>query len=119
MAAVADNQSLLTESRFQWQAVDDYLASNQFDAEDIDRIERLAIASPYALQQLQRDPGLIDNLLQLNAFSLEPGIVDCSDPERIDIDQVKRQLRLYRHRKLVEIIYLDVVIIFLCLLGRR
>jgi glutamate-ammonia-ligase adenylyltransferase len=109
MAADPDNQPLLVENRFQWQPVYDYMQTQRFTADDIDRIERLAIASPYALQQLQRDPQLVDGLLDLNDFTLGADIVDLSAHEKIDIDQVKRELRLYRHRKLVEIIYLDVV----------
>ncbi len=109
MAAIPDNQSLLIEDRFQWQQVADYLAAQAFEAEDIDRIERLAIASPYALQQLRRVPEQIDNLLQLDHFALESDLADVATPEKIDIDLLKQQLRHYRHRKLVEIIYLDVV----------
>ncbi len=109
MAADPDNQPLLVENRFQWQTVYDYMQTQRFTADEIDRIERLAIATPYALQQLQRDPELVDGLLNLNDFTLEADIVDLSAQEKIDIDQVKRELRLYRHRKLVEIIYLDVV----------
>ncbi|UCH41302.1 MAG: bifunctional [glutamate--ammonia ligase]-adenylyl-L-tyrosine phosphorylase/[glutamate--ammonia-ligase] adenylyltransferase [Gammaproteobacteria bacterium] len=100
---------MLTENRFEWQAVDDYLNANQVKADEVNRIERLAIASPYALNQLRRDTSLIDVLLKLKRFSLEPDFIDFASPQKIDIDAVKRQLRLYRHRKLVEIIYLDVV----------
>lgn len=100
---------MLTENRFEWQAVDDYLNANQFKADEVNRIERLAIASPYALNQLRRDTSLIDVLLKLKRFSLEPDFLDFASSQEIDIDTVKRQLRLYRHRKLVEIIYLDVV----------
>jgi len=109
MAALTDHQSLLAENRFQWQQIADYLASKPFASDDIDRIERLAIASPYALQQLQRTPELVDSLLQLEGFVLEPDPADATVHEKIDIDLLKRQLRHYRHRKLVEIIYLDVV----------
>ena len=109
MAAIPDNQSLLSENRFQWQQVADYLASKDFGAEDTDRIERLAIASPYALQQLQRSPERIDTLLRLDAFSLQAEPIEIAQDEKIDIDRVKQQLRHYRHRKMVEIIYLDVV----------
>ncbi len=109
MAPIPDNQSLLSENRFQWQQIADYLLSKDFKAEDIEHIERLAIASPYALQQLQRLPGQIDNLLRLERFTLERDPFNVSTDEKIDIDLAKQQLRHYRHRKLVEIIYLDVV----------
>jgi glutamate-ammonia-ligase adenylyltransferase len=109
MAPVSNNQSLLSENRFQWQPVADYMASKDFVAADIERIERLAIASPYALQQLHRDPECIDELLQLDSFALKTDIVSVAPGEKVDLDMLKRQLRLYRHRKLVEIIFLDVV----------
>lgn len=109
MTAISDNQTLLTENRFQWQPIADYLATNQFAASDCTRIERLAIASSYALQQLQREPEQIDRLLQLDSFTLEPDAVDAATHQKIDIELLKHQLRHYRHRKLVEIIYLDVV----------
>jgi len=104
-----ENQALLVEDRFQWQPVADYLEAHQFSACTREKIERLAIASPYALGQLQRRPELIEPLSGLTDFKLDALIIDLAEDEKIDLDQVKRQLRLYRHRKLVEIIYLDVV----------
>ncbi len=50
MNAIPDNQILLAENRIQWQEVADYLESKQVQTEAIENIERLAIASPYALQ---------------------------------------------------------------------
>jgi len=105
----ADNQALLAEDRFQWQPVADYMETHQFSACTRAKIERLAIASPYALAQLQRRPELIEPLSGLVEFELDSRIIDLDEDEKIDLDQVKRKLRLYRHRKLVEIIYLDVV----------
>ena len=106
----AENQTLLVEDRFQWQPVADYLEAHQFSAGTREKIERLAIASPYALGQLQRRPELIEALSNLTDFKLDAQIIDLAEDEKTDLDQVKRQLRLYRHRKLVEIIYLDVVV---------
>jgi glutamate-ammonia-ligase adenylyltransferase len=104
-----DNPTLLAEDRFQWQPVADYMETQQLSASTRGEIERLAIASPYALAQLQRRPELIETLSGLVEFELDAQIIDLDEGEKIDLDQVKRQLRLYRHRKLVEIIYLDVV----------
>jgi glutamate-ammonia-ligase adenylyltransferase len=104
-----DNPALLTEDRFQWQPVADYMETHQIAACTREKIERLAIASPYALAQLQRRPESIKPLSELVDFELDAQIIDLNEGEKIDLDQVKRQLRLYRHRKLVEIIYLDVV----------
>jgi len=104
------NTSLLAEDRVQWQPVADFLESRRFPASIVNNIERLAIASRYALAQLQRNPEWIDQLIELNDFQLEAQIIHLVDGEKIDLDQVKRVLRQYRHRKLVEIIYLDTVL---------
>jgi len=109
MGALPDNQTLLADNRFQWQAIADYLSSQQFETGDTEKIERLATASKYALHQLQRTPELVGTLLQLKSFALDPEIIAAGTSEKIDLDHVKRQLRIYRHRKLVEIIFLDVV----------
>jgi len=104
------NTSLLAEDRVQWQPVADFLESRRLPASIVNNIERLAIASRYALAQLQRNPEWIDRLIELNDFQLEAQIIHLVDGEKIDLDQVKRVLRQYRHRKLVEIIYLDTVL---------
>ena len=77
MNAVPDSQStLLAENRFQWrQPIADYLEAKQASPGVIEKIERLAIASPYALQQLQRAPELIDSLTELKKFTLDPEII--------------------------------------------
>jgi len=108
MNAVPDSQVLLAENRFQWRQVADYLEAKQASVSVIEKIERLAIASPYALQQLQRAPELIDSLTELKKFTLDPEIIEVVTDKKIDLDHVRQQLRLYRHQKLVEIIYLDV-----------
>ena len=109
MNATSINLDLLKENRFQWREIDDYLKSKQIQAADIEKIERLAIASNYALNQIRRAPESIDRLLGLKNFTLDPEIIKLDADEKIDLDQVKQQLRRYRHQKLVEIIYLDVV----------
>lgn len=100
---------LIDEIRFQWQEITQYLESHQFDPRDRDYIEQLVIASQYALHQLLRWPQLIDTLLQIKTFELDNEIISLAADEKVDLDQLKKQLRRYRHRKLVEIIFLDVV----------
>ena len=104
------NTSLLAEDRVQWQPIADYLESRQFPASIVNNIKHLSIASRYALAQLQRNPEWIDHLIELKDFQLEAQIIQLVEGEKIDLDQVKRVLRKYRHRKLVEIIYLDTVV---------
>ena len=109
MNATSINLDLLKENRFQWREIDDYLKSKQIQAADIEKIERLAIASNYALNQIRLAPESIDRLLSLENFTLDPEIINLEADEKIDLYQVKQKLRRYRHQKLVEIIYLDVV----------
>ena len=109
MTATDDSPSLLADNAYQWQQAEAYLEDNGYAVDEISAIRRLAIASPYALGQLLRDNSLIDGLRQLESFTLDPVIVDLDALDKIDIEALKRELRLYRHRKLVEIIYLDVV----------
>ena len=109
MTTQSQNQALLAEHRFLWQPVREYLENSQYPAAVIADIERLAVASPYALGQLQRHPEWVDMLVTLDAFQLDPQIIDCAPEQKIDLEQVKQTLRHYRHRKQVEIIYSDVV----------
>ena len=101
--------AVLMEDRIQWQAIREYLELRQFTISDIDNIERLAIASRYALNQLQRNNEWIDRLITLEHFQLDQQIIELAEGEKIDLDQAKRALRQYRHRKMVDIIYLDTV----------
>ena len=100
---------LIDENCLQWQEVTQYLASRQFAPGDRDNIEQVVIASRYALHQLQRWPQFIDSLSQIQSFELDSEIISLADDEKIDLDQVRKQLRRYRHQKLLEIIFLDVV----------
>ena len=110
MTSSPEITSLLEDDRIQWQAITDYLESREFAADSAEKIEQLAIASRYALAQLQRNPSWIDDLLKLEHLQLASTIIEFPEGEKIDLDQVKRTLRQYRHRKLVEIIYLDTVL---------
>ena len=110
MTSSPEITSLLEDDRIQWQAITDYLESREFAADSAGKIEQLAIASRYALAQLQRNPSWIDDLLKLEHLQLASTIIEFPEGEKIDLDQVKRTLRQYRHRKLVEIIYLDTVL---------
>ena len=109
MNTIPEHRALLEENRSQWQQVLDHLQSQQRSFDEIEKIERLVVASPYALLQLQRYPELSECLLDLEAFTLDAEIIDVVAGQKIDLDQVKQQLRCYRHHKMVEIIYLDVV----------
>jgi len=109
MTSAPEHSILLADDHIQWQATADYLAAHAFPATDVGKIEHLAIASRYALAQLQLNPEWIDELLKLEHFQLDSTIIEFAEGDKVDLDQVKRRLRQYRHRKLVEIIYLDIV----------
>jgi len=104
------DQLLSGEDLYAWQQLESTLGKDQFDAEFCAKVEKLAIASSYALKQLCRNPELLVSLQSLTEFRLNDldGIVICDEP--VDLIRVKQTLRQYRHHKLVEIIYLDVVL---------
>ena len=103
-------KTLLTnEDLHQWQKVEAELDQSDFEAEFRNQIAALAVASSYALNQLCRIPKLLDSLHQITEFRLDDfsDIIDIN--LSVDLTEVKQTLRQYRHRKLIEIIYLDVV----------
>ena len=110
MTKSSTNSTLMTQDRIQWQVILDYLESRHLPASISAKLERLAIASRYALTQLKRHPEWIDHLPELESFQLDAQIIELVEGEKIDLDQVKCALRQYRHRKLLEIIYLDTVL---------
>lgn len=102
-------QLLTNEDFHQWQKVEADLDQNDFEVEFRNQIAQVAVASSYALNQLCRTPELLNSLHQITEFKLDdfPDIIDINHSP--DLTEVKRTLRQYRHRKLIEIIYLDVV----------
>ncbi len=100
---------LLQEDLYHWEQLESELLSehSQFSAGFLTKIKKLAISSSYALSQLCRDPSLLQALESLAEFELEKFQPAVDQIENLDL--VKRRLRQFRHRKLVEIIYLDVI----------
>ena len=109
MTSPIETNPLLNENRAQWQDLLEQLSEQNPSPSDLAKLEQLAIGSQYALVQLQRHPKWVADLLTLSEFSLDAEIMHFDADTRIDLDQVKHSLRLYRHRKLVEIIYLEMV----------
>ena len=103
------NQLLTPEDWYRWQQLQQYLVENQFDEQFIDAIQKLAIASSYALNQLSKQPQWLTQLADLEHLNLDDFTETNSLNEPVDITRFKYQLRQYRHLKLVQIIYLDVV----------
>ncbi len=105
----SEHQPLLNDHSVQWQSIENYFESLDFSDIDQKKIRRLAIASRYALELIHRKPNLINGLLKLEKFQLDPNFLAAVDKARLDNDRIKQELRIYRHQKLLEIIYLDVV----------
>ena len=100
---------LLADHQSQWQSIDDLLEAGEYQTGFRQSIERLAIASPYAVKQMLAEPELIERLAGLEDFELDGTLAGLVTRDRIDEALLKRELRRYRHRKLVEIIYLDLI----------
>ncbi|MDJ0777098.1 MAG: bifunctional [glutamate--ammonia ligase]-adenylyl-L-tyrosine phosphorylase/[glutamate--ammonia-ligase] adenylyltransferase [Gammaproteobacteria bacterium] len=100
--------ALLEDQRQPWLNLCEALRDGDLDPQAWRDLEQLALASPYALRQLGRDPGLARELLALDDFSLDDAIIDLASEDRVDLDQVKSRLRRYRHRKHLAIIFFDV-----------
>ena len=97
------------EDLYRWQQLYSHLQQNQYDEVFIQSIQQLAIASSYALDQLSRRPEGLTELTRLQTLELDdfPDIISNDLP--VDLISIKKKLRQYRHQKLVQIIYLDVV----------
>ena len=111
MAQELSIHPLLQDDQYHWLQLLPPLQSdrNNFSEEFQLKIQQLAIASSYALVQLCREPTLLNRLQALKHFELDESDFHLVDGEAQSIVQVKHRLRQLRHRKLIEIIYLDVV----------
>ncbi len=103
-------QLLSAEDLYSWQQLESTLAEGQFSVEFCAQIAKLAIASSYALKRLCHNPELLIDLQSLTEFKLDDRDDVAIYNEPVDLIRVKQMLRQYRHRKLIEIIYLDVVV---------
>ncbi len=103
---VSDN--FIAENDFDWQRLQQHPAFPPPEDPLHDDLLRLACASPYALQQLLRDPELLPALVSLTRFERNESSIIAALQDLVSLDDIKKQFRRYRHRKLVEIIFLDV-----------
>ena len=110
--AIEPNKSLLPQSdQHIWDKLKAELQASPelFDSQFLRNVESLVIASSFALDQACKNHELLIDLKQLEKFDLDkPALLDGLLKAQ-DIAQVKQLLRRYRHRKLIEIIYLDVI----------
>lgn len=104
-----DFESLIKPDLFHWEQLQQQLGNMGISEHQAfyQELQKLALGSNYAITQLVKYPDLIGNLAHCRAFNLQPSLLTDSLQSIEDIDQIKKQLRLFRHQKLVEIIYLD------------
>ncbi len=98
-------QLLNTEDQYLWQELELNLESPGFKTQ----IAQLVTASSYALKQLHRTPRLLTELQTLTEFRLDDFPEHIKSQQTIDLVAFKQLLRQYRHRKLIDIIFLDIV----------
>ncbi len=99
--------ALIRPERYHWDALIDQLPAAP-EPERLERLRRLALASGYALQQLNRHPQWLEELLARPAFTLDARALEQQLAGLKDLNAIKQALRLARHRHLLEIICLDV-----------
>lgn len=103
---------LLKDDQYAWEQLQKLLQAqdnDSFDSHFRDNIQRLAISSSYALNQLCRTPALLGNLHRLKQFDLDQSkLAEACDNSQV-IANTQKILRQHRHAKLTEIIYLDVI----------
>ena len=101
--------SLIEPDLYHWEQLLDLLGQQQIsDPEFIEALQKLALGSNYAINQLTRYPELIGELQQCTGFELDQDHLTGLLQDVVDPDQIKQQLRRFRHLKLVQIIYLDI-----------
>ena len=100
----------LEGNQFLWQKIVDYCDHTNIAADDIEKLKQLVFASHYAMNWLSKSTDQIVTLLNLQEFTLDRAIFAPDEANAEANKQSKKELRCYRHRKLIEIIYLDVVL---------
>ena len=104
-----DFDRLIAPDLFHWQQLEAQLGALEIDDPGfIEDLQRLALGSNYATAQLARYPELIPLLNGLQSFDLEAYVLTSALDVLKSDAEVKRQLRLFRHRKLTQIIFLDI-----------
>lgn len=101
-------ESLLQGDSTHWAALKSNLLERDCSSEQIKAVAKLAVSSRYALLQMAKTPQLAVDMLAETGSPESIGM-PLIDGESVDLIELKKALRDYRHRKLTEIIYRDVV----------
>jgi [glutamine synthetase] adenylyltransferase / [glutamine synthetase]-adenylyl-L-tyrosine phosphorylase len=102
-------ETLIAPEQFHWGQLKPMLLDEHgSDLEFIESIKKLALGSNYATAQLIRYPQLLNTLKACQHFEINPEQLEHSLESLQDLDEIKKQLRLFRHQKMIEITYLDI-----------
>ena len=101
-------ETLIGGDGYSWQQLQQHPAFPASDDPFLPELQRLALGSNYAINQLARYPALLPSLPALQRFELAEHQLVTAVQDLTEADDIKKQLRLFRHQKMVEIIFLDV-----------
>jgi glutamate-ammonia-ligase adenylyltransferase len=101
---------LIEPDLFVWERVEAALSHTGLDRDTdfVAQLRSLALASNYASTQLGKYPELLDELHGCRDWQLDEPALARALEDLTDDGQIKRVLRLFRHRKMLRILYLDV-----------
>lgn len=100
---------LIEPDLFHWEQCLQQLKQLGIEDQDFQlQLQKLALGSTYAITQLHKYPQLLETLRHCTNFDLSAQSLTDSLADVIEPAQIKKILRLFRHQKLVEIIYLDI-----------
>ncbi len=102
--------TLIEPDLFHWEQLQQTIenANITLNTESVQQLRNLSLGSNYATAQLAKYPELISTVLESKSYAPEEDKLTSSLHDLSDINDIKKQLRLFRHRKLVEIIFLDI-----------
>jgi glutamate-ammonia-ligase adenylyltransferase len=101
--------ALIQPDLFSWERLEAALAETGLDGDKrfVEELQRLALASNYAATQLGKYPDLLNELHHCTDWQLDEATLEQSLQDLVDENAIKQQLRLFRHRKMLRILYLD------------
>ena len=108
-------EDLIQPDLFHWEQLQTQLISesSNYPPAFQQELKKLVLGSNYATAQLAKYPQITRSLDSLNLhkiFQLDADALINSLAELTDINAIKKQLRVFRHQKLCEIIFLDICI---------
>lgn len=99
---------LMAGDAFHWDQLRQQADFARINEPFLEDLQRLALGSNYAIRQLVKYSELLSHLKKLASFKLQSEQLESALRDLKDQDEIKKQLRLFRHHKMVEIIFLDI-----------